>query len=122
MPEHIMNIEVEKFLDYVIHKAPKHNRKDRAKLLVEIRNIEKILPTYDSRNGLGDYIVHFKSNDVYTDIKTRVMYLDSNPKAYNVDKFLRQMADEKSVFMFFLLVLTKPELYQHDSVPSITSP
>lgn len=31
------------------------------------------------------------------------MYLDSNPKAYNIDKFLQCMGKDKSVFMFFFV-------------------
>ena len=29
--------------------------------------------------------------------------LNSNPKAYNVDKFLKQMADSRSIFLFFFI-------------------
>lgn len=42
-------------------------------------------------------------SDSYTDIKTKILYLDSNPKAYNVDKFLKCMGQSESVFMFFFI-------------------
>ncbi len=76
---------------------------EREKLLSDLANIEQALPTYDSRNGLGDYIRYFKETDSYTDIKTKIIYLHSNPKMYNIDKFLQCMAEEKSVFMFFFV-------------------
>jgi hypothetical protein len=31
------------------------------------------------------------------------MVLNSNPKAYNIDKFLQFMAQDKSVFMFYFI-------------------
>ena len=62
-----------------------------------------MLPTYDTKNDLGDYVRTFKDSNSYTDIKTKILYLDSNPKAYNVDKFLKCMGREKSVFMFFFV-------------------
>lgn len=74
------------------------DKDERARLLRDMVDIETQLPLYDTRNSLGDYIVHFRNHDVYTDIKTKIIYLNSNPKAYNVDKFLRHMAEDKSVF------------------------
>ena len=68
-----------------------------------------MLPVYDTENGLGDYVRRFESADTYTDIKTKILYLDSNTKAYNVDKFLKCMGEERSVFRFFLSALTTVE-------------
>ena len=75
----------------------------RCKLLHEIGNIEHLLPQYDTSNDLGDYVRSFKDSDTYTDIKTKILYLNSNPKAYNIDKFLQCMASDKSVFMLFFI-------------------
>lgn len=64
---------------------------------------EAALPSYDTKNGLGDYYREFDNGDTYTDIKTKIVYLNSNPKAYNIDKFLQKMAGSKSVFLFFFI-------------------
>lgn len=79
------------------------NPDERKKLLGDLGEIEHLLPTYDTKNDLGDYVRTFEKSDSYTDIKTKVLYLDSNPKAYNVDKFLKCMGKDKSVFMFFFV-------------------
>lgn len=72
-------------------------------ILDDLRYIESQLPVFDTRNGLGDYVIEFPNRKTYTDIKTKIMYLGSNPKAYNVDKFLECMSEENSVFMFYLV-------------------
>ena len=77
--------------------------KSGKKLLGDLGEIEHLLPTYDTKNDLGDYVRTFEESDSYTDIKTKVLYLNSNPKAYNVDKFLKCMGKDKSVFMFFFV-------------------
>lgn len=79
------------------------DKEDRLRLLSDMANLEQALPTYDTQNGLGDYIRFFDDSDTYTDVKTKVLYLDSNPKMYNIDKFLQCMAEEKSVFLFFFI-------------------
>lgn len=76
---------------------------DRKKLLSDMQNIEEVLPTYDSKNDIGDYVCTFPEAKTYTDIKTKILYLNSNPKAYNIDKFIACMAEEKSVFMFYFV-------------------
>ena len=75
----------------------------RAQALRDINNIEQLLPIYETKNDLGDYFRRFQNTDSYTDIKTKILYLDSNPKAYNIDKFLKCMGQNKSVFMFFFI-------------------
>lgn len=79
------------------------NPEERKKLLKNISQIEHLLPTYDTKNDLGDYVTNFEHSISYTDIKTKILYLDSNPKAYNIDKFLKCMSEDKSVFMFFFV-------------------
>ena len=76
---------------------------EREILLKEIEDIEKTLPHYASANNIGDYVRKFENSDTYTDVKTKIMYMDSNPKAYNIDKFLQCMSEEKSVFLFFFV-------------------
>ena len=97
---HIDNVNIRGRLIEVLITS---NQEERYQLLKNLPNIEQFLPTYDTKNKLGDYIRHFESTESYTDIKSKVLYLDSNPKAYNIDKFLKCMGREKSVFMFFFV-------------------
>lgn len=76
---------------------------ERTSILNDLANMENLLPVYDTKNGLGDYVRRFDDADTYTDIKTKIIYLHSNPKAYNIDKFLKCMSEDKSVFMFFFI-------------------
>lgn len=84
---------------------------ERRFLINNMKALEKALPSYDTRNGLGDYHVEYENADTYTDIKTKVIYLNSNPKAYNIDKFLKQMADTRSVFMFFFIGIDENDIF-----------
>lgn len=75
----------------------------RLELLREIKSIEQNIPRYKSENELADYIKSYPDIVSYTDVKTKVLYLKSNPKAYNIDKFLECMACDSSVFMFYFV-------------------
>ncbi len=100
---HIDNVNIRGRLIEAIITA---DDQQRTKLLREIASIEKELPSYDSENNLGDYIRRFDSdNNTYTDIKTKVIYLNSSPKAYNIDKFLQVMSEPDSIFMFFFIAI-----------------
>ena len=85
---------------------------ERAKIIQGLSSMEAALPTYDTRNGLGDYCRQFGNNTTYTDIKTKVIYLNSNPKAYNIDKFLEQMSDGKSLFFFFFIGIDRNSVFK----------
>ena len=76
---------------------------ERKLLMQKLAKEESNLPVYDTKNGLGDYKRTFSDSETYTDIKTKVVYLSSNPKAYNIDKFLEVMAEDKSVFCFYFI-------------------
>lgn len=101
---HIDNVNIRGRLIEVLITS---NPDERKKLLGDLGEIEHLLPTYDTKNDLGDYVRTFEKSDSYTDIKTKVLYLNSNPKAYNVDKFLKCMGKDKSVFMFFFVGIDK---------------
>lgn len=88
------------------------NDEERRYIINNLHNLEAALPSYDTKNGLGDYYREFNNGDTYTDIKTKVIYLNSNPKAYNVDKFLKQMADSKSVFLFFFIGVDEKSIFK----------
>lgn len=79
------------------------NHDERESLCRSLQEEERKLPVYDTKNGLGDYHRLFLNTDTYTDIKTKIVYLDSNPKAFNVDKFLECMAKDDSVFLFYFI-------------------
>lgn len=97
---HIDNVNIRGRLIEILITSDKE---ERDKLLKNLSNIEHILPTYDTKNNLGDYIKSYTNFDSYTDIKSKMLFLDSNPKAYNIDKFLKCMGENKSVFFFFFI-------------------
>lgn len=61
------------------------------------------LPQFKTEDKLGDYSKDYVDFHTETDIKTKVMFLDGNPKAYNIDKLLEFLAEDKSVYMIYLL-------------------
>lgn len=61
------------------------------------------IPQFKTENSLGDYTREFKEFFTETDVKTKIMILDSNPKAYNLDKVLEFLSSERSVFMFYFV-------------------
>ena len=72
-------------------------------LIASLQNKTDV-PQFKTDNELGDYIRNF--GDIYhtaTDIKTKIMVLNSNPKAYNLDKMLSFLASDNSVFMFYFV-------------------
>lgn len=105
---HIENVDIRGRLIEALVTA---SDEERAALLEAMRHAEEQLPLYDTRNGLGDYIRTFDKGKAYTDIKTKVIYLSSNPKAYNIDKFLECMAEGDSVFLFFFIGIDERGLF-----------
>ena len=75
----------------------------RDRISAILRDREQLLPEFSTHDDLGDYIRVFDNGKTYTDIKTKILYRDSAPKAYNVDKFLEKMAESDSSFFFFLI-------------------
>jgi hypothetical protein len=61
------------------------------------------IPAFKTENKLGDYSRVFPTFDTETDVKTKIMILASNPKAYNLDKMLQFLARQRSVFMFYFV-------------------
>ena len=55
------------------------DEEERLQIIENLHDMENALPSYDTKNGLGDYYREFKNADTYTDIKTKVIYLNSNP-------------------------------------------
>lgn len=75
----------------------------RQKLIDALHSDEKQIPRFKTDNDLGDYIRIFEEFSTSTDIKTKLMLLSSNPKAYNIDKLLEFFSKDKSVFMFYFI-------------------
>lgn len=71
--------------------------------LIDALKDDKNLPQFKTEDKLGDYSKSYPSFDTETDIKSKIMSLDSNPKAYNIDKLLEFLAAEKSVYMIYLV-------------------
>ena len=71
--------------------------------MIEALNDNSNLPRIVTRDKLGDYSKTFKDYITETDIKTKVLFLDANPKAYNVDKLLEFLSNENSVYLLFFI-------------------
>ncbi len=75
----------------------------RLKLIDALQKRTNGIPEFKTKNTLGDYSREFAEFFTATDIKTKIMILDSNPKAYNLDKVLEFLSSERSVFMFYFV-------------------
>jgi len=70
---------------------------------VQSKGASKGIPAFKTENALGDYQRVFEKFLTETDVKTKIMVLSSNPKAYNLDKILEFLSCEKSVFMLYFV-------------------
>lgn len=75
----------------------------RQEIIVALKAGSKGVPQFKTENTLGDYQRIFEDFSTETDIKTKIMVLHSNPKAYNLDKMLQFLAMDRSVFMFYFV-------------------
>lgn len=75
----------------------------RKKLIDALHTNNKVIPSFRTQNSLADYTKVFDNYLTATDVKTKIMVLHSNPKAYNIDKLLEFLTQEKSVFMFYFI-------------------
>ena len=71
--------------------------------IINALHVGSPLPTFKTEDKLGDYSKIYSSYVTETDIKTKVLFLDGNPKAYNIDKLLEFLSTQKSVYMIYLL-------------------
>lgn len=60
-------------------------------------------PRMVTHDGLGDYAKRYPDYYTETDIKTKIMVLASAPKGYNLDKMLKFLAEDNTVFMIYLV-------------------
>lgn len=70
------------------------------------------LPEIFTADKLGDYEREFDYYLTETDIKTKVLFLSSNPKGYNIDKLLSFLSEEKSVYLVFVVAIDKDRTIQ----------
>lgn len=97
----IENINIRgRIIEYLIAGEDERLRQEIIEAL--LRNSGGI-PQFKTENALGDYSKEFDEYFTETDIKTKIMILNSNPKAYNLDKILEFLATERSVFMFYFV-------------------
>lgn len=75
----------------------------RQEIINALKNRTSGIPQFKTENALGDYTKDYEEFLTETDVKTKVMILDSNPKAYNLDKILEFLAEKRSVFMFYFV-------------------
>lgn len=65
------------------------------------------LPEIYTADELGDYAREFNHYITETDIKTKVLFLSSNPKGYNIDKLLSFLAEDKSVYLVYIVAIDR---------------
>jgi hypothetical protein len=75
----------------------------RAQLIRDLTEEYNKLPAFKTENTLGDYVRVFDHHHTETDIKTKILLLNSNPKAYNIDKFLEFHTRSNTVFLFYFI-------------------
>jgi hypothetical protein len=96
----IENVNVRgRIVEYLIAGADEELRQQ---LVIALRSKVSV-PAFKTDNTLGDYQRIFDEFVTETDVKTKIMILSSNPKAYNLDKILEFLATEKSVFLFYFV-------------------
>lgn len=97
----IENINVRgRIIEYLIAGEDESLRQE---LISALKAGNRGIPQFKTDNTLGDYQRRFDAFDTETDVKTKIMILNSNPKAYNLDKMLEFLAGNRSVFMFYFV-------------------
>lgn len=98
---HIENVNIRgRIIEYLISGD---NDELKRKLIKEITDEYNKLPQFKTDNTLGDYRRIFENHLTETDVKTKIMILNSNPKAYNIDKFLEFLSQDNSVFLLYFI-------------------
>lgn len=72
-------------------------------LLIDALMNNKPIPKIKNSHDFGDYNISFGEYETKTDIKTKVLFLNSNPKAYNIDKLLEFLSTEKSIYLLYFV-------------------
>lgn len=80
--------------------------------LMKCLHARQPLPEIFTADELGDYEREFDHFLTETDIKTKVLFLSSNPKGYNIDKLLSFLAEEKSVYLVYVVAIDQNKAIQ----------
>jgi hypothetical protein len=89
-----------RIIEYLIAGKDENLRNEIVKAL---KANENVIPRFATENALGDYKKEFENYYTETDVKTKIMMLNSNPKAYNIDKMLEFLSHDMTVFMFYFI-------------------
>ena len=89
-----------RFIEYLI-TAPGHLKST----LIDALHTGTPLPPIFTSDDLGDYERKFDGFFTKTDIKTKVLFLSSNPKGYNIDKLLSFLSEEDSVYLVYVVAI-----------------
>lgn len=74
----------------------------RERIIDCLRN-NKPIPEFKTEDKLGDYWKDYDHYSTATEIKTKVLFLNSNPKAYNIDKLLFFLSGPDSIYMIYIV-------------------
>lgn len=91
-----------RIIEYLI-TSPEDSRTN----LIDALHSGSPLPEIRTADELGDYNCEFEKYNTATDIKTKVLFLSSNPKGYNIDKLLSFLSKEKSVYLIYVVAIDK---------------
>ncbi len=78
---------------------------DLKSVLMNCLHERKPLPEFFTADDLGDYERDFAHYYTKTDIKTKILFLSSNPKGYNIDKLLSFLTEENSVYLVYIVAI-----------------
>lgn len=108
---HIENVNIRgRIIEYFI-AGDDENLK--AKLVNDITEEYNKLPAFKTENTLGDYVRVFDNHHTETDVKTKIVLLNSNPKAYNIDKFLEFHNRPNTVFLFYFIGIDAEKIFNN---------
>jgi hypothetical protein len=103
-----------RIIEYLITES---NNSFKANLTSLLKIQDSVLPAFKTENSLGDYFTKVGKVNITTDIKTKITSLTSNPKAYNIDKFLEFHSKPNSVFLFYFIGIEKNAIFNTILVP-----
>lgn len=86
-------------IEYLITENPS----PRKTALIQALHAGTPLPPLKLGNQLGDCYATYPGFRVATDIKSKMLFLSSAPKGYNIDKLLAFLAQPDSVYMIYLV-------------------
>ena len=104
MAASIDNVNIRgRVIEYLISSDPGSLRET----IIDCLKNKKPIPEFRTDYKLGDYSKEFPNYITETDIKTKMLILNSNPKAYNIDKLLEFLSHEKTVYLIYLVGIDK---------------